>query len=179
MRKLLPIGLLTAIALASGAAGCAVEEETEGSPKKKAPAPPDPAVHFADAALEQCVRTSLGVPEGDILKADAELAAHLECVNMGIATLDGLEWFKGLQTLTLWENAIADLTPLAGLVALTDLQLGHNALGDLQPLAGTTSLRRLGLAVNYVADIGPLAGLAGLEWLNLDVNNIADAGPLG
>lgn len=125
---------------------------------------------FADAKLEACVRDAIQLPDGPI---SAELMAgldHLECQDMGITQLDGLELATSLLELSLWENAIADLAPLSGLTQLRDLQLGNNAITDVTPLIGMTGLRRLGLSVNEVSSLAPLAGLVSLEWLNLDRN---------
>jgi hypothetical protein len=136
----------------------------------------DPA--FADANLEQCVRAALGLPEGELAAEALASLTHLECRDMGITALDGMQRLTGLVTLTLWENEIADAAPLAGLAGLEQLELGNNLIADVSWAAGLAALTRLGLSVNAVSDLSPLAGLTGLEWLNLDANAITDASPL-
>lgn len=60
--------------------------------------------------------------------------------------------------LSLHDNQVADLTPLAGLIGLVCLDLHSNRVADASALAGLTGLRRLYLHDNLIGDIGSLAG---------------------
>ena len=122
-----------------------------------------PFVVFNDAALEECVRAEASIEDEDILPEMVSGLIHIDCPDREIASLDGLEEFNSLQALGLWENAIEDLTPLAGLGKLKWVQLGHNEIRDLTPLAGATDLIRLGLADNRISDLAPLAGMQELR----------------
>jgi Leucine rich repeat len=132
-------------------------------------------VQFTDPSLEQCVRSALEIPEGDLAPDALTALTHLACQDMGIASIDGLERATALVELSLWENAIVDIAPLGGLTELRDLQIGRNQINDVSPLSTLTSLRRLGLSINQVASLQPLAGLTALEWLNLDHNAFGEA----
>ncbi len=127
-----------------------------------------------DAALEACARDALGLDDGEIEEGDVAGIVHLECPDHGVASLAGLEYFTGLQTLTLWENEVEDLTPLAGLTDLVDLQLGNNRIRDIGPLTDLDGLVSLGLGQNQIDDVQALSGLTALRWLNLDGNDLAD-----
>jgi hypothetical protein len=138
----------------------------------------EPVVVLADASLEACVRAELGVEGAPILPPAAAEVTHLECPDMGIASLEGLEAFTGLVHLTLWENDIADIAPLETMVDVEYLQLGNNQIADLAPLGGMEKIVALGLSDNQIEDVSPLAELTTLVWLNLDDNLIADVSPL-
>ncbi|NYS26174.1 leucine-rich repeat domain-containing protein [Rhodobacteraceae bacterium 2376] len=75
----------------------------------------------------------------------------------------------GLQSLTLKNNRITDLAPLAGMTWLQNLNLENIPITDLAPLAGLTGLQNLNLENIPITDLTPLAGLTGLR--NLDLNN--------
>jgi Leucine Rich repeats (2 copies) len=157
----------------AGAAGSAGQPGEDGGPGDDA-GPLQP-VQFTDTNLEQCVRTALEIPDGDIMPNAFAGLAHLECQDAGITNVVGLEHAGALIELSLFENEIADITPLAGLTQLRDLQLGANQIQDISALSGMTSLRRLGLVSNQIASLQPLAGLTTLEWLNLDRNAFGEA----
>lgn len=132
------------------------------------PERPEPEPELADPALVDCVEDQAGsLEEGDL--ADLQ---HLECQDAGIASLEGMELLPNLETLSLFENEIEDISPLAALSDLEELQLGANRIGDVSPLAELAELSRLGLGSNRVEDLAPLAGLAELRWLDLDDNAI-------
>jgi hypothetical protein len=164
-----------------GQAGAPDDGGWAGGPSDDAAAPdaaddaaPE-AVQFTDAQLEQCVRTALQLPDGDLTPDALAQLTHLECQDMGISSIAGLQHATALVELSLWENAIADIEPLTNLTQLQDLQLGNNEISDVSALSNLTSLRRLGLANNQVASLQPLGGLTSLAWLNLDRNAFGEA----
>ena len=83
-----------------------------------------------------------------------------------------------MTTLSLGDNDIADITPLAELRSLTRLDLYNNEISDIAPLAGLEALTVLLLDDNYIADVTPLAELRSLTGLDLYNNEISDATPL-
>ena len=130
---------------------------------------------FADANLELAVRRTLNKPAGPLTADDLASLTKLDVEQQdvqGIESLAGLEHCTALDTLSLWGNQIADLSPLAGLTQLTYLNLGNNQVADVGPLAGLTNLQWLSLWGNEVADVGPLAELTKLTYLNLWGNQI-------
>jgi len=142
---------------------------------------------FEDAAFEQCVRSAVDLPEGRLLQDDLVGLENLECQDMGITRIAGVENLVDLVDLSLFENDIDDLSPLAeetkdGYVAnlpgLTSLQLGSNQISGLEPLAAYTTLERLGLGSNQITDVAPLSDLSSLQWLDLGDNQITDVSAL-
>lgn len=92
-----------------------------------------------------------------------------------IVSLQGLQYLRNLEYLDLFDHAISDLTPLAGLVNLNNLHLNTNQISDLTPLEGLTSLESLTLGNNQINNLTPLEGLVNLEALSLDRNQIDDS----
>lgn len=131
-------------------------------------------VTFTDARLEAAVREALQLPSGPISPERAATLTHLEAWRIGIASLDGVECLVNLSTLYVFDNSIADITPLAKLTTLSDLLLGNNQVTNLAPLAGLINLTTLDVASNQISDIAPLAGLTRLTALDLGTNQITD-----
>jgi len=68
-----------------------------------------------------------------------------------------------LTSLALGNNAIVDLTPLAGLTELVTLELSLNQVADLTPLISLTRIASLGLANNAITNLTPLVDSPGLD----------------
>ena len=106
----------------------------------------------------------------------------------GVTNLAGLELAHNLKELYIRgeyinregnvNNAITDVSPLAGLRQLTHLYLSSNAITDVSPLKGLKQLRHLDLTTNRIVDVSPLAGLRQLTVLYLANNDISDVSPL-
>ena len=133
---------------------------------------------IADPALKAAIGAVLGKAPGDSVSPQ-ELAGleALTARNAGIRDLSGLEQAVGLKELDLGFNPLADLRPLAALLALESLNL-DGAAANLQALAPLARLQRLSLRHNRIADLRPLAGLGKLSVLRADRNLIADMWPL-
>lgn len=91
-----------------------------------------------------------------------------------LTPLSGLE----IRTLTLSDNRISDLSPLANNVSLQILYLDQNLIEDLAPLSALTSMRILFLAHNRISDLSPLSALDDLLRLDLASNRVVDITPL-
>jgi hypothetical protein len=138
----------------------------------------DDGLGMSDANLEACVRAQLNIDEDELTPETVADLEHLDCPTAGISSIAGLQHFTGLQSISLWENSIEDISYLAGLDQLEWLELGANDISDVSALAGLTGLTRLGLSSNDIEDINALEGLTQLQWLHLDGNRITDVGAL-
>ncbi len=103
----------------------------------------------------------------------------------GLKTLAGLEHFSKLVTLTVNDNELFDLSPLAELDKLQNLTLGNltgggtgNLYTDLTPLSGLTGLRHLILNNCGILDVSALAPLTELTELYLSDNMLQDVSAL-
>lgn len=159
---------------ASSAAG--VASAISNSPV--AVVPPEAAVAFTDAALEAVIRTILQRPAGDLLPADLLAVDDIDASQQGIRSLEGIQYCVSLHRLNLHDNAVADLSPLAGLVQLSDLDASDNQIADLGPLSGLTALMNLNASGNTIASIAALQRLEVLNFLWLDRNQIEDIAPV-
>ena len=86
---------------------------------------------------------------------------------LNITDLTGLEYATKLKHLSLDNNLVTDISPLANL-HLKTLSLNGNKITDLNPLKNMTSLEDLSLKGNKIADISPLTRLTSLTSLNLE-----------
>ena len=94
--------------------------------------------------------------------------------NQSIVNLTGLETATKLTTLTLNDNEIASLTPLAKLVNLETLNLANNEkISSISSLAKLTVLTNLNLSNNKISSVSSLSKLVVLETLNLSMNQIS------
>jgi internalin A len=99
---------------------------------------------FADAALAECVAQHIV----DQSVTRAEELVRLNCSHAGVQDLEGLQLFAGLRHLSLSANAIADVSPLAGLAQLETLLLADNLVEDAADLWQLPALTRLDLSGN-------------------------------
>ena len=129
--------------------------------------------YFEDAVLEVVVRRELRRPRGPITRQEISSLTNFEASSKGIHSLSGLEHFTALQRLELYDNRIADISPLAQLKNLTVLNLGYNhRIADITPLAQLENLNTLWLGNNRIADLSPLARLKNLNTLYLGFNQM-------
>ena len=102
-----------------------------------------------------------------------------------LRTLEGLEQFERLVTLTVNDNELFDLSPLSELKKLQNLTLGNltgsgagNRFTDLSPLSGLTGLKHLVLNNCGLTSVTALAPLTELTELYLSDNMLGDISAL-
>ena len=128
-------------------------------------------VHIPDPNLRAAISEELdGAP---ITRETMLQLTELDARERGITDISGLEYAHNLKSLTLVYNNISDLTPISAL-RLNDLWLWDNLVADLSPLANMTTLTHLDLGFNRISDISPLEKLTRLKWLELSGNQITD-----
>ncbi len=86
---------------------------------------------------------------------------------LGNGALQEVQQLYALTSLSLANNRISDLSPLASLGGLRLLDLSGNGIGDLSPLRRLENLRSLYLDGNPLVDLSPLYGLENLTTLSL------------
>lgn len=137
---------------------------------------------FADSRLREAVLRALNKPTDGEFTVD-ELASLRSLDADGtdedkIDDLSGLEAATGLRDLSLFDNAVEDLTPLGHLGDLKELWLDRNGLRDIGGLAPLEGLSTLSLTGNPIEDLSPLARLTGLTRLWLDHIGVLELVPL-
>lgn len=147
-------------------------------------AAPGDVVDIPDANLRACINTTKLGQAAEAAVTEAQMAtlggyyATLSCDEQNIRSLEGLQYATGLRALSLSENPVSDLSPLAGLGQLKLLYLEGTGARDLTQLSGVTSLETLLLRRNGISSLQGLETLVNLTSLHLDENEIADISPL-
>lgn len=103
----------------------------------------------------------------------------LSLADCGLTDVSALSGLTQLLTLDLMLNDIADISPLRYLTGLTELHLSMNErLEDISPLSTLTSLTTLSLNGTSVTDLSPISGLTSLEVLDIEGCEIEDVAAL-
>lgn len=155
-------------------------------------------VTFTDAAMEQAIRTALGVGETEVLftddlwniteftvPADAgsyeDLASltYLRRLTAENASQDGLQAISSLSSLeelVLKNCRISDevMTAIGSLSGLQQLTMENCSLSTIEALNGLTKLVSVDLSGNTLRNISGLSGMTGLQTLDLSENALTD-----
>ncbi|WPJ98150.1 leucine-rich repeat domain-containing protein [Coraliomargarita algicola] len=126
-----------------------------------------------DPGLAQAIREQVGNGVG--WSQLQQNLTDLDASARGIQSLRGLELCTNLESLSLGDNLIADLSPLSELTKLTYLDLGvdvgaypeGNPFKDLSPLANLWSLESLNLQGCGATDFSVLGSLPSLVSVNV------------
>jgi internalin A len=133
-------------------------------------------INIPDYKLKACIEDTLGITNPtstDMLKLKS-----LEGNYRYISNLTGLEYALNLEQLSMHQNDINDLSPIAGLTKLRELSIGYNYISDISMLPKLINLEVIAMYSNQVSDITPLADMNNLRLLELSCNPITDFSPI-
>lgn len=85
----------------------------------------------------------------------------------GVKSLEGVQYFRNIEYLSIDDGEISDLSPLSNLNKLYHLSLGANNISDLSPLKGLKNLNSLDIQDNQIEDFSPIKDLE-IENLELE-----------
>lgn len=134
--------------------------------------------------------------DGILTIDEAEITKSISILNNDkdkIEDIQGIQYFKNIYCLTLYNNDISDISELTDMnlifldlwsnkistidflknMPLRELDLSDNMINDINALEGM-ELRRLNLSKNQIEDISALKGMTSLRSLDLDNNKIKD-----
>ena len=132
-------------------------------------------VQIPDDSLRAALEAQLGKSEGQPITAgETASLTTFTATGTGIVSIRGMEHATNLTNLSLQENSIWDLSPLAGLDKLELLELWHNLISDLEPLRGLPALNELHLDENAISNIEPLLDLPSFQILHVWRNDLDD-----
>ena len=94
----------------------------------------------------------------------------LEGMGLTDSVIDEVLQLYAIDSLSLANNELRDISGLAALGGLVTLNLSNNRIADISPLSGLTGLRTLYLDNNPVADLSPLYAMTNLT--SLSIKNI-------
>lgn len=139
----------------------------------------DVYITFKDKVLENAIRAQIKKPEGKITFTDIKNITSLNYHgynNPKIKSLDDLDYFPSLTSLSLISSELKDISKMKNLKKLTSLHLINNLLVDISVLKNLPHISQLELQDNLIADITPLKYLdfKQLSSLKLSGNLISD-----
>ena len=140
----------------------------------------DSTVLTRDDILEKNVYNAM-LTEGDsdgneeLTVGEAAKIKELTISGLQHGALTGLEYCKGLTSLTVTDSQVQDLSFLSKLTSLESLTLSGNKIQDLSALSSLANLDTLDLSGNTdLADLSKLSGLPSLKTLNVSGTAVAD-----
>ena len=136
---------------------------------------------FPDKALEKAVRAEVfekRYNDEPITAQDVQRISRVVGRGLGIRSLQGLEHCKAVMLLDLTDNVITDLTPITDLTLLQSVTLANNQITDLAPLAGLEKMQLLDLADNSVTDLSPITAMQNLRTLWVADNQLTSIEPV-
>ena len=91
-------------------------------------------------------------------------------------TVAGMEFDRNAKTASLDDRGMTDaqVAEVTELYALDTVSLRNNRISDIRPLAALGGLDELDLSGNQISDVAALAGIRGLRILNLSGNPLRD-----
>ena len=132
-------------------------------------------VEIPDRNLRAALEAEFGKEEDEpITVGEMASLTSFAATGTSIVSIRGLEHASNLTELSLEENTIWDLSPLAGLDKLELLELWDNIITNVEPLRGLASLQELHLGRNAITDVEPLLDLQSLEKLHIWGNYLDD-----
>jgi Leucine-rich repeat (LRR) protein len=96
----------------------------------------------------------------------------LDCDNLNIETMNGIEHLTRLIAIQLNNNRLKDIKPVEKMKSITHLYLRNNQLTDIAPVTNLSDLSKLDIKNNNVSDLSPLKGKHYLTELYLSGNPI-------
>ncbi len=105
----------------------------------------------------------------------AEIVVHPE---FPIASLEPIGDFIWLESLTIDNQAVRDLAPLANKPHLKELNAKNNPVSSLKPIEGSTMLQQLNIENTQISDLSPLSNMNNLVTINAAGTPIKSLKPL-
>jgi Leucine-rich repeat (LRR) protein len=128
---------------------------------------------FPSRGLEAVIREQINKPEGDIAPDDCLGITFLDLSASDWNTnLEGIQYFRDLETLNCTAGRLSDISALSELVQLKELTLKANKISDLTQLSTLVNLEVLDLTDNRVKDLSALSSLISLRHLVIGGNPV-------
>jgi len=137
-------------------------------------------INIADMNLEIAIREAIDKPIGEISKEELEQLTKLSGSNMGIKSIEGIEYCINLKEIHLIGNEISNIDSLASLADdnnLIELGLDANNISNISPLRNFKSLEVLGLSDNKITDVTDLSNIDNIRFIGLMKNDISSLTP--
>jgi Leucine-rich repeat (LRR) protein len=143
------------------------------------PSSPSSPRIFASGTIGQILKDTAGKPFGQLSAEELEAFITLDLQQKEIDDLSGLERLQKLESLSVGQNQISSVAPLAGLEYLTQVDISSNQVTDVTALGQIPNLTSLSAGGNQIESVSGLAGLKNLKHLAISDNPITEASPIG
>ncbi|MBC2107670.1 leucine-rich repeat domain-containing protein [Listeria innocua] len=135
---------------------------------------------FSDANLAEVMKGFLRKTDvtDSVTQEDLNKVTILGGPNIGIESIEGIQYLPNLTTIYLYNNKITDISLLANSTKLEILNLTGNQIKDFSAIANLTKLHTLELTDTGLSDIGFISNLTELKELFISQNRLTDISPL-
>lgn len=138
-------------------------------------------VPFSDPGLESYARSNFDYDGDGLVSIDEARSVHSTAIaisNLGITSLDGIQYFSNLSYLFCDDNQLTDIDPIENLGNLVTLSCANNRIEHLPSFAQQTHLQSLNLNENLITQLPDLSTCNELNSINLEFNQISSIQPL-
>ncbi|HBM3463158.1 TPA: leucine-rich repeat domain-containing protein, partial [Listeria innocua] len=131
---------------------------------------------FPDANLAEVMKGFLRKTDvtDSVTQEDLNKVTILGGPNIGIESIEGIQYLPNLTTIYLYNNKITDISLLANSTKLEILNLTGNQIKDFSAIANLTKLHTLELTDTGLSDIGFISNLTELKELFISQNRLTD-----
>lgn len=117
--------------------------------------------------------SSLMTPQGELITANAAaVTGSFYCGYEKIESLEGIQYFTGIDTLLCFKNKLTTLPDISGMTKLIKLDCFGNEITKLPSFKALTNLQSLNAYYNKLSDFPEIDGLTGLKEIILFSNNL-------
>ena len=118
------------------------------------------------AVFRSHVNFENNIPNALELQQTVDLREIVIGTEFPITTLEPIAGFRWLERLTINNQAIRDIAPLADKTYLLELNAQNNPISSLKPIENNTMLELLNIENTQISDLGPLSRMNNLVTLN-------------
>ena len=131
-------------------------------------------VNIPDKKLHKAINESLFQDAyTPVTKYRMSQVKEINLNDLGVKSLEGLQYCVNLENLFLENNKIEDFTPISNLTKLKVLNLNNNNIKDISFIKNLTNLTKLYLKQNQITSVYNLKNLSKLSTLILERNKIS------
>lgn len=133
---------------------------------------------FTDSVLLNEIYKTLNKSPNEIITTSDLLKITIFITSANITSIDGLEYMRNLEIISLENANILDASPLSNLNKLRHLALHNSKLTSLEFVKSLTQLEGLHIIISSINDLSPLENMSNLKMLSIQRAPVSDLSPL-
>lgn len=127
---------------------------------------PIPDANFRQFLMNN--HSSLMTPQGELIKANAAtVTGTFYCGNQNIVSLEGIQYFTGIDTLLCFQNKLTTLPDISSMTKLVQLDCYQNEITVLPPLTALVNLKRFNAGSNKISDFPQFGSTAVIKEISV------------